>query len=97
MLEITKTIVTKEGDYVTENASYKVMYEVAENKLRSLNARVITKEMQEGADGTMYEEEREIGQIYYQEGVVNVYGFPYSVNFEKYVHDFTTLISEICE
>lgn len=99
MLEVKRT--TNECEKTTENGVYRVVYSVSENRLESLVMTVYNKTETEvpGTDGNpvMQEMKTEIGSINMNQGVLNMYSFPYSEKLPLYLADFDATVKEVQE
>lgn len=99
MLEVKRT--TSECEKETANGFYRVVYSISENKLESLSVIVHNKTAEEvpGEDGNPVVQQMttEIGSINLNQGVLNMYNFPYSEKYTAYVADFDAIVKEVQE
>jgi hypothetical protein len=86
MINITNTVITRQGETKTANARYQLEYSVSGGELTRVSASVFE------ADGK--ENERYLGNIYFEGGAVNC-SLQNGVGTARYFIDFEAFMEEI--
>lgn len=98
-LKITKTTVTRTGELVTDDATYKFEYLITGDSINKISVRVFEKRQvrTENALGETAIEDKysEIGQMIYEEGTFRIPAIAYSSNVGIYVSTFVEIAKKI--